>query len=97
MRKLNRATARRAESSHAQRYWKGSGYVNVTKKHARAVIPGDRLVFRNRNADRVWHERVIGVRHAPICQGVIIKTRRDGETIGELRLNPHDEVEVVDG
>lgn len=70
--------------------------MNVTKKHARAVIPGDRLVFRNRSADRVWHERVIGVRHAPICQGVIIKTRRDGETIGELRLNPHDEVEVAE-
>jgi len=71
--------------------------VNVTKKRARAVIPGDRLVFRAKRGNRVWHERVIGVVHAPMSHSVRIRTHGDGVTVSEMELDGHAEVEVVSG
>jgi len=70
--------------------------MNVLKKRVRELIPGDRLVLRSRNGDQSWNEQVIAVVHAPTQGAVVVRTRRDGETITEQRLDPMLEVEVVE-
>lgn len=70
--------------------------MSTVQKQARNVVPGDRLVFSNLRAGKTWHERVVKVVFAPTQGAVLICTRRDGETLAELRCDPMDVLEVVE-
>lgn len=66
----------------------------VTRKKARAVIPGDRIVVE-RGGMRT-NERVVGVVLSPLRHSITLRTR-SGDAVAEMELGFMDEVEILNG